>query len=157
MNIFKNLKKVFTNKYWLIWVLLGFFIMSLPTYFFTWWSRHNIIFWEWDNYFYFILALDISLAIFFAIFLWATLYKMKYFSNKKVSKLWFIGGFIWSLVWWCASCTLTFATYLGLSSILAFLPYHWVELKLLSIVILIYVCFITLKNLEVCNLKFKKS
>ena len=87
MNIFKNLKKVFTNKYWIIWVLLGFFIMSLPTYFFTWWSRHNIIFWEWDNYFYFILALDISLAIFFAIFLWATLYKMKYFSNKKVSKL----------------------------------------------------------------------
>lgn len=157
MNIFKNFLKILKSKYWIIWILLGLIIMLLPTYFFTWKERHWMIMWMWDNHFYFVLSLDIILAILFAIFVWATLYKMKYFWNPNPSKLWFLWWFLWSLVWGCASCSITLASYLGLASFMAFLPYGGIELKILSILLLIYVWFTTLKNLEVCNLKSKKS
>lgn len=155
--IFRNFLKIFSNKYSIIWFFLWVFIMLLPTYFFTWKERHGMIMGMWDNYFYFMLSLDIFLAILFGIFLAGTLYKMIYFGNKKTSKLWFVWWFLGSLVWGCTSCSLTLASYLGLASFMAFLPYGWLEIKILSILLLIYVVFVTLKNLEVCNLKLKKS
>lgn len=157
MIIFRNLWKIFTSKYWIIWSIIWFIIMLLPVYFFTWKNRESLIFWYWDEYFYFILWLDTVLAILFGIFLGSTLYKMIYFGNRKASKIWFLWWFLWTLVWGCTSCSLTFASYLWLASFMAFLPYGWLEIKIISVLLLIYVCFSSLKNLEVCNLKLKKA
>lgn len=152
-----NLKRVFSSKSWIVWFLIWLVIMLIPTYFFTWKERHQMILWMWDNYFYFVLGLDIFLAILFAIFIGGTIYKMFYFWNRKPSKLGIIWWFLWTLVWGCASCSLTLASVLWLWAFMSFLPYNWLEIKVLSILLLIYVCFTTLKNLEVCNIKLKKS
>lgn len=157
MIIFKNFWKVILSKIWIIWFVVWFFIMLIPTYFFTWSSKHSIILWKTHIYFYKLLSLDIFLAILFWIFLWATLYKMKYFWNKKASKLWILWWLLASIVWWCASCSITLATYIWLTWFISFLPYSWLELKILSILFILYACYSSLKNLEVCNLKLKKS
>lgn len=152
--IFKNLLKIFSSKYGIIWFLIWSMIILTPTYFFTWSWREQLVLWMWDIYFYSILFLDLFLAFLFAIFVWATLYKMTYFWNKKASKLWFLWWFLGALVWGCASCSLTLASVLWLWAFISFLPYGWLELKILSIFLLLYVCFTTLKNLWVCNIKF---
>ncbi|PZM83812.1 hypothetical protein DLH72_03415 [Candidatus Gracilibacteria bacterium] len=157
MIIFRNLGKIFTSKYGIIGSIIGFIIMLLPVYFFTWKNRESLIFGYGDEYFYFILGLDTVLAILFGIFLGSTLYKMIYFGNRKASKIGFLGGFLGTLVGGCTSCSLTFASYLGLASFMAFLPYGGLEIKIISVLLLIYVCFSSLKNLEVCNLKLKKA
>lgn len=151
--IFRNFLKIFSSKYWIIWSLIWFVIMSLPTYFFTLRDAHQMKMWMWDTHFYLVFGLDAILIFLFGIFLWWTLYKMVYFWNRKTSKIWFLGGFLGSLVWGCTSCSLTLASVLGLWSFMAFLPYWWLEIKIFSVLLLVYVCFNTLKNLEICNLK----
>lgn len=153
MLALRNLLKIFKNLYWILGIVFWGLLVWLPTYLLTWKDTHSMRVWMWEIKYFSMMWLDIFLVIFFAIFVWATLYKMKYFSNPSLNKFWFLWGFLWTLVWGCASCSITLASYLGLASIVAFLPYNWLELKILSIFILIYACFSTLKNLETCKIK----
>lgn len=156
--IFLNFFKVFKSLYWIIGFIIWFLLIWLPTYLLTYHDTHNMRMWMWDTHYFFMVWLDIFLAILFGIFIWATIYKMKYFwNNKWTSKLWVVGWFIWTVVWGCASCSITVATYIWLASFLSIFPYGWLELKVLSIFLLIYATYTTLKNLEVCNLKLKRA
>lgn len=148
-----NLKKVFSNKFWIIGAFIWAVLMFLPVYFFTLKDSHEIKMWMWDEYYYFVLTMDILLLVLFSIFLWATIYKMKYFWNKNTSKIGFLWGLLWTLVSGCASCSITLASVLWLWAFVSFLPYGWIELKIFSIILLIYVCFTTLRDLEVCKFK----
>lgn len=151
--LLKNFLKVFKSLSWIISFFVWLILMLIPTYFFTWKGRAQIRLWMWDNYFYFLFVADVLLAILFWIFLASTIYKIKYFWKPKTSKVWILWAFIWSLVWWCASCSITFASILWFWAIVSALPYGWVELKILSFFLLIWAIFSTLKNLEICKLK----
>ncbi len=150
--MFENLIKIFKSKVWIFWIITGIILIVIPSYYFL--DYQMIIGNKGYIYLYFEIFLDILIAILFWIFLWATLYKMSYFSVKK-TWVWFLWWFLWILVSGCTGCTITFASYLGLAWFVSILPYGWLELKIISIFLLIYVCYITLKNLEICELKFK--
>jgi len=151
--IIKNLIKVLKSKISLFWVFFWMILIAIPTYYFL---DSQIIIWnKWYIYYYFEMSLDILIMILFWIFVWSTLYKMAYFNAWK-TWVWFLWWFLWILVSGCPSCTITLASYFWLAWIVSVLPFWWIELKVISVLILFYVCYSTLKNLEVCNLKIKK-
>ncbi len=151
--IIRNLIKVLKSKISLFWVFFWMALIAIPSYYFL---DSQIIIWnKWYIYYYFEMSLDFLIMLLFWIFLWATLYKMTYFSTWK-TWVWFLWGFLWILVSGCPSCTITLASYFWLAWIVSVLPFWWIELKVISVLILLYVCYSTLKNLEVCNLKIKK-
>lgn len=109
----------------------------------------------WYTFYISELILDVLIALLFWLFIWSTVYKIFYFSTptKKHIWIWWMASFFWILVWWCPACSITVASYLGLASILSVFPYHWIELKVLSFIMLLYVVYDTLKTLEVCSIK----
>ncbi len=152
MNILENLKKVLKSKSWLLWIIIGIIFISVPSFYFI---NKDLIIWNlWYNFFLFEIVSTIIIAILFWLFIWATIYKLEYFSVKK-SGLWFFAWFIWTLVSGCVSCSITLASSLWLVWIISIFPYQWIELKVISIIILLFVNFSVLKNLEVCSIKNK--
>lgn len=103
------------------------------------------------------LFLDISNAVLIGIFVASFLYKYLKFSSIKNSWTWFFWWFLASIMTGCGSCSITLATYLGLSSIFLALPYWGLEIKIISTLILVYSVYVNLKNLETCKLKFRKK
>ncbi len=151
----KNLKKVLIKKTSLlatfIWIVA---IWSLFYYF----NNYELTIWNmWYTFYMVEFSLDIIIAILFWIFIWATIYKMTYFSisssNKKSNIIWWLWWFFWVLVTGCPACSITLASYLWLASILSVLPFYWVELKVLSFLMLLYVVYDILNTLEVCKVK----
>ena len=148
--LLKNFFKVIKSFVWIFWIILGSAIIALPSYYFI---EKDLIVWNlWYHFYLLELILTIFIAIFFWLFIWSTLYKVKFFQIKK-SWLWFFWWFIWVLVSWCPACSITFASYLWLWTIVSILPFYGIELKILSLVILFYVIYSTLKTLEICSIK----
>lgn len=153
--IIKNLIKVLFKPSSLIATIIAIIFISSLFYHFM---NSDLIIWNfWFKFYLLELILDICVAILFWLFIWSTVYKILYFStpNKKHFGIWGIASFFWVLVWGCPACSVTVASYLGLASILSVLPYHWIELKVLSFIMLLYVVYDTLKTLEVCSIKKK--
>ena len=65
------------------------------------------------------------------------------------------GTFLGLLVAGCPACSITLASYLGLGSLISFLPWYGLELKIIAIFLLIYANISLLKNLKVCEIKKK--
>lgn len=148
--MFRNTVKIIKSLIWSIWIIIGILIIIIPAYYFF---DKDLIIWNlWFNFYIAEITLTIIISVLFWIFIWATLYKINYFSIKK-SWIWLFWGFIWALVSWCPACSITLASYLWLASFMYLFPYWWLELKVLSIIILIYANYITIKNLEVCKIK----
>ena len=148
--ITKNLIKILKSKIWIFGIILGIAIIAIPSYYFFDWE---MIIWNfWYNYYLLELSLTITIAILFGLFIGSTLYKMKYFSVKK-SWIWFLAWFIWILVSGCPACSITIASYFGLATIISVLPFWWIELKIISVFMLLYVVYITIRDLEVCKIK----
>jgi len=151
--MFRNLFKVLKSKIGLFWIIFGIVLIAIPSYYFL--DTNMVIGNKGYNYLYFEIFLDVLISILFWIFIGATLYKMSYFSVKK-TWVWFLGWFLGILVSGCPSCTITLASYLWLAGFVSVLPYDWLELKVISVFLLLYVCYTTLKKLETCELKLKK-
>ncbi len=151
----KNLLKVLKSKIWLFGLILGIVIIAIPSYYFTNFETIKICFefncMKYHSYIWEIV-LTILIMILFWLFLASTLYKIKYFSIKK-SWIWFFAWLLWLLVAGCPACTITLASYFGLSSIISVLPFGWIELKIISVFMLLYVVYITIRDLEVCKIK----
>ena len=149
----KNIVKVLKSKIWIVGIIIGISLISIPSYYFF---ESELIIWNfWYKYYLFELILTILISILFWFFLGSTLYKINFFNTKK-SWFWFIGWFLWILVSWCPACSITFASYLWLSWIIAILPFWGIELKIVSILILLYSIYFTIKNLEVCKINNSK-
>jgi hypothetical protein len=155
--ILLNLKKVLTKKSSLIATIIA--ILSIWFLFLYFKNTDLIIGNLWLTFYISELILDILVAILFWLFIWSTVYKIMYFAwpTKKTMWVWSIASFFWILVSGCPSCSITLASYLGFASILSVLPYHWIELKVLSFIMLLYVVYDTLKTLEICNIKKSKK
>ena len=155
--IFKNLKKVLLKPSSLISTIIAIIaIWALFNHF----KNSELIIGNLGLTFYITeLTLDIFIALLFWLFVWSTVYKMLYFSTptKKHLWVWWFASFFWILVSGCPACSITLASYLGLASILSVLPYNWIELKVLSFIMLLYVVYDTLKTLEVCSIKKNRN
>ena len=77
--------------------------------------------------------------------------------NVKESTLSTIGSFFSLLITGCPACSITFASYLGLASILATLPFFGYEVKVLGLIILVYSTYYLAKNLTACKRKVIKK
>ncbi len=152
MYIYHNIIKVLKSPLWIIGVFFGGMTILLPSFYFI---QKDLIIWNLGHSFYIMeIVLTIVISILFWLFIWSTLYKIKYFQVKKT---W--AGFIWwffgVLVSWCPACSVTLASYIWLASIISTFPYYGMELKFLSVFMLIYANYATLKTLELCNIQVK--
>ncbi len=151
----KNLLKVLKSKIWIFGLILGISIIATTYYYFSDFEKIAACFhYGCTKYNYFVIeiALTILIMILFWLFLASTLYKIQYFSVKK-SWAWFFWGFLWVLVAGCPICSITLASYFGLAWIISVMPFGWIELKVISIFILLYVVYTTMRDLEVCKIK----
>lgn len=148
-----NISKIFRFPLSIIAGVFSWSIMLYGSYYFT---HPTQIIWNLGYNFYLTqIVIDIIIATLFGIFLAATVYKIMYFRQFS------FGQNTTGLVWWffgvivsgCPLCSITLASYLGIASLLSFFPYGWIELKFISLFLLIYAVYATVINLEVCKLK----
>ncbi|MCD5382894.1 hypothetical protein LR002_02115 [Candidatus Gracilibacteria bacterium] len=149
----KNLLKIISSPIGVFGTILGIVIIAIPEYYFM---NSCLVIGNLGKVFYNTeIILTILNSILFGIFLGGTLYKIDFFSVKK-SGIGLLGGFLGAIVSGCPACSITLASYLGLAGIISIFPYHGIELKFLSLFVLLYVDYSILKNLEMCELKIKK-
>ena len=132
----------------MVWAWLYFFDAELIA-----WN-----YWLWRMYFeYGMIAL---LGILFGLFVATLVYKVRYFRQFEENSLWstqksMFWWFIWSalstIVVGCPACSITIASYLWLAWLIWFLPYDWIELKILGIGIMIWAVRKQLLTLHSCS------
>lgn len=156
-DFFKNIFLVFSNyKY----VLFFLFLFSSLFFLFELLTDDALIKGNLGlTYFYINFNLQILISLLFASFFTFFVYKYITFStfDKKTSATSFLGTFFGVLVGGCAACSLTVASYLGLGSIIAFFPYHGIELKLLGFLMLGYANFMAIVDLQRCRINYSKK
>lgn len=152
-----NIKEVFSKpKYVVIFFVVFFLLMSL----FNLFTNHELIKGNLGtSYFYINAILQILISFLFAVFVPISIYKFVKFNafSIKENSTSFIGGLLGILVAGCAACSITFASYVGLAGIVAFLPWYGLELKAISIPLLVYANYSTLVDLNVCKVKKKRK
>ncbi len=151
----ENCKQLFKDKISLIIMLISFVSMILIINHFT---NKELICWNYNCfYFWSETILHILIALLFAIFIWAQFYKIKFFHKFSIqnSTSWLLWSIFWILVTWCPTCSITLASYLWLSSLIAILPWWWIELKILGLWLLIFSVYKLCKNLTNCSLNKK--
>lgn len=99
------------------------------------------------------VILYILVTLLFALFVMAQTYKIRYFAtnNKKQSAGGILGGIIGIITVWCPACSITIASFVWLSWLIAILPFEWLELKVWAIVLLLWANYMLLRDLEVCR------
>ncbi len=147
-----NFITIFKSKAWWMGFALGFLLVLIPTYYFY---NKELIIWNFGyNYYLMDLFFSIGNMVLFWIFLWATFYKFREFDFKNSS-----GGVVWwflsILVSWCPACSISLATYLGLSSFILLLPFGWIELKILWFIILLFVNINVIRKLNICSINIR--
>jgi hypothetical protein len=155
MNDFlKNIYLVFSNYRYVLFFLFLFFALFFLFEFLTDDAlvKGNL----GITYFYVNFVLQVGISFLFASFFTFFVYKYITFStfDKKTSATSFLGTIFGVLVGGCAACSLTVASYLGLGSVIAFFPYHGIELKLFGFLMLIYANFMSIRDLQICRLNF---
>ncbi len=151
--ILKNLKKVLFNISSLIAIVMWIVaIWGVFIYF----SHSELIIWNLGYTFFVVdLIFNILITLIFGLFIWSTVYKILYFSTptKRHLWVWWFASFFWILVSGCPACSISVASYLWLTWVIAVFPFSGIELKVFSLIMLLYVVYSTLKTLEVCKIK----
>ena len=155
--VLQNLIKVLAKPSSFITTLIS--VLSIWFLFYSFTESNLIIGNLWMSFYVTEIVLDILVALLFWLFVGSTVYKIMYFAwpTKKTMWVWSIASFFWILVSGCPACSITLASYLWFASILSVFPYHWIELKVISFLMLLYVVYDTLKTLETCNIKKTKK
>ena len=148
MLVVKNFIKVISSFVGVFWVLLGILIILLPTYYFL--DRTLVIGNLWYAFYLTEMTLSYIISILFWIFLGASFYKIRYFQVHSTAS-WAVGGVLWVLVAGCPACSITLASYIWLAWIISVLPFYGLELKIMSILLLVFSVISILKNLEICK------
>ncbi len=140
------------------WYSIVIFIISflLTMYIFLLFTNIPLIRGNYGTYYLlFQLSIQLLISILFSLFISITIYRFILFNTLSLKHNIFSGGssFLSLLVAGCASCSLTLASYLGLGSLISFLPWYGLELKFLALGILLYSNYSLLKNLKMCSIK----
>jgi len=99
------------------------------------------------------VMLYILITLLFALFVMAQTYKIRYFSlgGKKKSISGFFGWLIGIVTVGCPVCSITIASFVGLSGLIGLLPFDWLELKVLAILLLVWANYMLLRDLTICR------
>ena len=108
---------------------------------------HTYLWWQ--------IIMQLLITILFGLFVPISLYKFLEFNSFSVKENVSSGSgaFLGLLVAGCPACSITLASYLGLSSLVTLLPWYGLELKILAVPLLIYANISLLKNLKICKIK----
>jgi len=100
-----------------------------------------------------------SITLLFALFVMAQTYKIRYFcvAEKKKTVGGFIGWLIGMVTVGCPACSITIASFIGLSWLIALLPFDWLELKVIAVCLLVRSNYTILRDLTVCIVKNTKK
>ena len=102
------------------------------------------------------ISLSVIMIVGFPLFLIAVLYKsLKYWKRADIN--WKTGtGMIWGIIGTIISgascCWATLAASFGLLPLMSFLPYSWLEIKIIGTIWLLYALWDILSNLETCKI-----
>lgn len=152
-----NFIEVFSKPKYLVLSLIIFillsFIFHINTHYDLMKGNYGMLYFYINNFSQFLIS------FLFSIFVSVTVYKYIKFSSfsAKENGASFFGTIIGVLVAGCPACSITFATYLGLAGVFVLFPWHGLELKLLSVPLLLYANYSTLKSLNYCKIKKKKK
>ena len=157
LQYLKNLREVLVSPFALLRWIIAWCIVGI-----VWWYFMDIelIVWnQWHVIAYTEITLFILFILLFALFIAISVYKVLYFSANQWKQLsiWSIWSFFAMIAVWCPACSITLASYIGLASILSVLPYGWLELKIVWIIVLLYAVISSLKSLHVCSITQKKK
>lgn len=156
-KIFKNLKEVLTKPKYIILFLVSTAIFAVISF---WFFQYELI--VWNNGFWFTwteIILQSLISILFWLFITWQVFKYNYF--KQFDDIWndikgWIWWFLWVLLTGCTSCSIWIATYIWLWSVLSLLPWHWLELKILSLWLLLWTFIALYSKLLECKIKKNK-
>lgn len=147
----KNISLIFRS-----YIYTSIFVISFLALFFLWYiffdyelSIGNL----WVARTYIGIFANIIFSLLFALFISGQVYKIREF--KKVgnnSGQWLVWWILGSIFVWCPSCTISIASYVGLSGLLSLLPWGWMEVKLLAILLLLWSNYKIYKTLLTCNI-----
>jgi hypothetical protein len=157
INIIKdNFIEVFTKWYSIpLFVITSISIGSVFAFF----TDISMIGGNFGNiYLWFQLIMQTLISLLFGLFVPISLYKIIMFNSFSLKENLGSGGgtFLGVLVAGCPACSITLASYLGLASLVSFLPWYGLELKIIAVPILVYSIYSLLKDLKTCKIKKKK-
>jgi len=151
----ENMLLVLRSPQSLLWWIIAWFIVGVLWRYFM---DFDLIIWnQWHTVAYTEFILFLVFVVLFGLFVSISIYKVLYFRSGDVTQiwLWWVGWFLSLLVVWCPACSITFASYIWLASMLSLLPYNGLELKVIWILFLLYSCFASLRTLQTCILQEK--
>lgn len=152
MTIKENFKEVYSNKNYIIFTFITFTLIYTLFHYFT---NSTIIKGNFGGlYLYTTILFQVIISLLFALFLPISIYKYVKFSNFSIKEnsTSAFGTFLGILVAGCPACSITLASYLGLASIISFLPYYGLELKIIAVPLLAYSNYSILKDLNTCKI-----
>ncbi len=155
-EIKNNFIEVFTK-----WYSIPIFIVTslLVGYIFSLFTNIDLIFGNFGvHYLWAQIVTQTLITLLFGLFVPISIYKIIVFNSFSIKENLSSGGgtFLGLLVAGCPACSITLASYLGLISIVSFLPWYGLELKLIAIPLLLYSNYSLLKNLKTCKIKKRK-
>lgn len=141
-----------SNTYAVIaWVFFGLIILCV---WFLFLDMENVSLTFWQERLVVEIILHILLSILFGFFVSLQVYKITTFKKlEKKSVWWRIWWVIGTIITGCPVCGVTLMSYLGIASLLSFLPRYWLELKILWLILLVITNEYMLKNIAICNKK----
>lgn len=156
--IWQNIEKISKHTWARITMIVSFFCISYLWYIY---SDVEYVIANYRSYIfaYFDTLLSWCVILLFPLLLGGIVYKSMVFGRrahhtKKHTLLGPISGIISVFITGASCCGITLISVLGLSSVIGFLeifPYHGLEIKTLSVLILLYAVGDMLKNLESCK------
>lgn len=156
-TIHSNFKEVFSRKPYIISFII---IFLLITYLFNYFTDSTLIKGNLGIFYYnTLILLQFLIAFLFALFLPLSFYKYIKFSDFSIKEnsSSAIGTFLGILVAGCPACSVTIASYIGLAGAVSLLPWYGLELKIISVPLLIYANYSVLLTLNTCNIKIKSK
>ncbi len=105
------------------------------------------------------VILYVVTTVLFALFVMAQTYKIRCFGRwqKKKTTGWFLGWIIGILTVGCPACSITIASFAGLSSLIVLLPFEGLELKVLAIALLLRANYMMYRDLTICTINTPKT
>lgn len=143
-----------TKILYIIWIII-LFMFFLYWYFAIDFKALELTFGRWYAIIHIILHYLFVILLVWLILLEIYNIKKNFIKNNKNNKInmfWYLWWVIWIILTWCPACWITLVSFLGISSILSFLPRYWLELKLFSIIALFWTQDIIIWNINWCKI-----
>ncbi len=155
-QITQNLRLVFSNWKYIALSVSIFLIFQLIFYAF---ANTALTIGNLGMTYFIVQTISQSLiSVLFSIFVSVSVYKIILFSDFSIKEntTGFFGGLLTVVVAGCPACSVTLASYIGLAGFFSLFPYLGLELKVITVPLLIWTNYSVLKTLTSCEIDFEK-